>query len=218
MTANRSTDINLEPNQAPAIAFVWIWIAYALAIAAAAATLLQPWVALGDSVLLRALVADIVATLIIFGFSSAFANASFYDAYWSVAPPLLGGYFLLAQEAAIEVRSVLVLSLVCAWAIRLTDNWARGWRGLTHEDWRYVDLQVTTGRAWWLVNLLGIHLFPTALVFIGCIGGAKPDAHRHYLRSDARRNVFVPQRCRVNVKRHPHSRSDHTLSTRRRVG
>ncbi len=169
MTANRSTDINLEPNQAPAIAFVWIWIAYALAIAAAAATLLQPWVALGDSVLLRALVADIVATLIIFGFSSAFANASFYDAYWSVAPPLLGGYFLLAQEAAIEVRSVLVLSLVCAWAIRLTDNWARGWRGLTHEDWRYVDLQVTTGRAWWLVNLLGIHLFPTALVFIGCI-------------------------------------------------
>ena len=33
--------------------------------------------------------------------------------------------------------------------------------------WR---LQENTGWAYWLVSLLGIHLFPTILVFIGCIG------------------------------------------------
>ena len=56
-----------------------------------------------------------------------------------------------------------------ACAIRLSHNWARGWQGLDHEDWRYVDLRASTGPWWWLVNLLGIQLMPTVLVFIGCI-------------------------------------------------
>lgn len=144
-------------------------MAYVVAFMVAVLTLLQPWVPVGDTVLLRALAADIVATLVIFGFSSAFANASFYDAYWSVAPPFLAGYFLLAQNAPLDLRALLILALVGAWAVRLTHNWARGWQGLQHEDWRYVDLQQTTGKAWWLVNLFGIHLFPTALVFLGCL-------------------------------------------------
>jgi len=149
--------------------FRWIWIAYATALLAALIALWQPWIAIGESVLVRALVADVLATVVIFAFSIAFANASFYDAYWSVAPPFLAGYFLLVQDATLDVRTLLVLSLVFAWAVRLTHNWARGWQGLQHEDWRYIDLRAKTGKAWWLVNLLGIHLFPTFLVFLGCI-------------------------------------------------
>ena len=38
-----------------------------------------------------ALVADLLATLVVFCFSRAHKNSSFYDAYWSVAPPLLLG-------------------------------------------------------------------------------------------------------------------------------
>ena len=34
----------------------------------------------------RLLIADIAATLVIFGFSFIYNNSSFYDAYWSVAP------------------------------------------------------------------------------------------------------------------------------------
>src|SRR5262249_20349941 len=56
--------------------------------------------------------------------------------------------------------------LVTWWAVRLTYNWARGWAGLHHEDWRYVDLRRTTGRAYWLVSFVGLHLMPTIQVFL----------------------------------------------------
>ena len=36
-----------------------------------------------------------------------------------------------------------------AWAVRLTWNWARGWTGLGHEDWRYVDIRSATGALYW---------------------------------------------------------------------
>jgi steroid 5-alpha reductase family enzyme len=53
--------------------------------------------------------------------------------------------------------------------VRLTFNWARGWQGLHHEDWRYVDKQREYPRAYWLVSLCGIHVFPTVVVFLGCL-------------------------------------------------
>jgi len=158
-----------DRNCASARDFGWIITAYTVALAAASLLLVQDWIALPDSVLLRALAADVLATLVIFGFSQWFGNASFYDAYWSVAPPFLALYFLMAFAAELDTRALLIFALVLAWAVRLTHNWARGWHGLGHEDWRYVDLAATTGRFWWLVNLLGIHLFPTVLVFLGCL-------------------------------------------------
>jgi steroid 5-alpha reductase family enzyme len=33
------------------------------------------------------------ATVVIFGFSRWFNNSSFYDAYWSIIPPLLALYW-----------------------------------------------------------------------------------------------------------------------------
>lgn len=158
---------------APTSAFVWILLAYIAALLAATLILWQDQLVISESILVRALVADVVATLVIFGFSTAFSNASFYDAYWSVAPPFLLVYFLYAQRLGTDhlwdLRVILLAALVFAWAIRLTHNWARGWQGLTHADWRYVDLAEKTAPLWWLVNLLGIHLMPTVLVFLGCI-------------------------------------------------
>ena len=113
------------------------------------------------------LTADVVATLFMFGLSRAFDNTSMYDAYWSVAPPVIAGGLLLTE--GIGPRGLLVLVLVCAWAVRLTYNWWRGWGGLSHEDWRYVDLRGTTGGAYWVVSLVGLHLFPTLLVYLGCL-------------------------------------------------
>lgn len=121
----------------------------------------------GDPLYLSA-AADIVATLVIFAFSRAFNNSSFYDAYWSVIPPLLVGYWCWAYTA-MDLRLLLVWLLVWAWAIRLTHNWARGWQGLGHVDWRYIDLKEQTGWAYPLVDLLGIQLLPTVLVFVGCV-------------------------------------------------
>jgi steroid 5-alpha reductase family enzyme len=47
--------------------------------------------------------------------------------------------------------------------------WSMRWHGMAAEDWRYVDLRRRHGKAYWLVNLFGIHLLPTVLVFAGCL-------------------------------------------------
>ncbi|MEM7080052.1 MAG: DUF1295 domain-containing protein [Pseudomonadota bacterium] len=147
--------------------FTWILVAYATAICVGAAVYIG-CTRMGEGPVLAMLYADIAGTLAIFAFSQMFSNTSFYDAYWSVAPPLI---FLgwLATAPALDLRSVLVFVLVCLWAVRLTHNWGRGWMGLGHVDWRYVDLRVKTGRAYPLVDLAGLHMFPTLIVFTGCI-------------------------------------------------
>ena len=149
-------------------AFSWIAVAYLVAGAVALAVAMP---LRGEHPILVAAAADLGATLAIFAFSLAFRNSSFYDAYWSVAPIAIAFYWWLSapDSGADPLRACLVLGLVSFWCIRLTTNWARGWRGLRHQDWRYTDLQKQTGRAYWGVSFLGIHLFPTLMVFLGCL-------------------------------------------------
>jgi steroid 5-alpha reductase family enzyme len=119
--------------------------------------------------------ADVIATLVVFAASTAVANASLYDPYWSVAPPVIAAGWVLGSTGgdlgAATGRQWAVLLLILAWAIRLTANWAVSWRGLSHEDWRYVQLreQRPAGVPWWLVNLAGIQMMPTLVVFAGLL-------------------------------------------------
>jgi len=155
-------------------------VAYGVALAVGVGTAL----ALPDpDPIWRAFWADVAATLVIFGFSFAYDNSSFYDAYWSVAPIPIAIYWALTP-AGVDgpwLRDALVLGLVGAWGLRLTWNWARGWEGLSHEDWRYVDKREETGKLYWLVSFAGLHAMPTLLVFLGCLamapvflGGGRP--------------------------------------------
>jgi steroid 5-alpha reductase family enzyme len=122
-----------------------------------------------------ALVADVVATVVIFVLSMIVANSSLYDAYWSVIPPVVAiAYAIVAPSglsSGAQVRQVLVIVLVALWAIRLTANWGIGWSGLDHEDWRYVGLRegLPRGVPWWLVSFTGIQLMPTLVVFAGML-------------------------------------------------
>ena len=159
----------LTANKSRTAAFLWITVSYLLAIAAgylAGQVFHQqhshPLVVVG--------VADIVATLIIFGFSYAFKNSSFYDPYWSVIPVFIAAYlgWLGMESGANPIRLNLAFLLVFLWGLRLTWNWARSWQGLHHEDWRYTQLADQTGKYYWLVSLSGIHLFPTIMVLMGC--------------------------------------------------
>jgi steroid 5-alpha reductase family enzyme len=113
--------------------------------------------------------ADLVATAVVFAGSVVARNASVYDPYWSVAPAVIVAAW--TAYGPTSVRQALILVLVLIWAVRLTANWASGWRGLGHEDWRYVQIQEQTrGRVpWWLVNLTGIQLMPTLVVFAGLL-------------------------------------------------
>lgn len=113
--------------------------------------------------------ADVFATFLIFIAGLILKNASMYDAYWSLAPfPILLAWWA-ASGWMIDPRKVLVFALVSVWGIRLTYNWYRGWDGMHHEDWRYVDLRKKSGVFYPAVNFLGIHLYPTVLVFLGII-------------------------------------------------
>jgi steroid 5-alpha reductase family enzyme len=115
--------------------------------------------------------ADLAATAVVFAATTAVGNASLYDPYWSVAPAVIVLAWMVTASSATTIRPVLVAALVLTWAIRLTANWATSWRGLSHEDWRYVQIRAETrGRwPWWLVSLAGIQVMPTVVVFAGML-------------------------------------------------
>ncbi len=111
-----------------------------------------------------------IATVAIWVFSVANGNSSIYDPYWVIAPPILA----LALKAAgpddlfgeWSARQLCIVSCLCLWALRyhVMYPWS-GWRtGLVHEDWRYEEMRQAPV-PYCLNSLLGMHLFPTVLVY-----------------------------------------------------
>jgi steroid 5-alpha reductase family enzyme len=115
--------------------------------------------------------ADICGTLVIYAFGRIFHNASFYDAYWSIAPLAISLFWVLgvSSNGAVMVRQIIVIVLVFMWGLRLTYNWARQWQGLKYEDWRYQELRRKSQSWFWLIDLFGIEVMPTVLVFLACL-------------------------------------------------
>ncbi|KRF20641.1 hypothetical protein ASG90_18920 [Nocardioides sp. Soil797] len=118
---------------------------------------------------LDGLIADVIATLVVFAGSRLHHNSSCYDPYWSVLPPFLAGYWFMATDDGAHERSVLLLVVIGIWAVRLTGNWLHDWPGFPHEDWRYPLLRDKAGRAEFVVDLVSIHLVPTFIVFLGLV-------------------------------------------------
>jgi steroid 5-alpha reductase family enzyme len=130
--------------------------------------LLFPLLPFSES-MVRVLVADIAATVVVFIFSVIFNNSSVYDPYWSVLPPVVVIYLMTLFPHGDHIRQFVILGLTLFWSIRLTANWFRGWKGLGHQDWRYTSIAEKTGRWYWPVSFLGIHVMPTIFVFLGCL-------------------------------------------------
>jgi steroid 5-alpha reductase family enzyme len=123
---------------------------------------------------LDGLVADLIATLVVFAASRLHRNSSFYDAYWSVLPPFLALYWWLERsDNATDARFWLLFAVMAIWAVRLTGNWVYSFPGLHHEDWRYGPMKASAKeKASWLepvVDLMGIHVIPTLQVFLGMV-------------------------------------------------
>jgi steroid 5-alpha reductase family enzyme len=146
-------------------AFGIVTLAYLVAILAA-------WGAVhvfpGAHPLLKIAFGNVVGTAVVFGFSRAFDNTSVYDPYWSIAP-MVAAIYLLVGPGVGTTRGVVLLLLVSLWSWRLTLNWARSWKGLKHEDWRYADIRKLTGEAYWWASAFGLHLFPTVITFLGTL-------------------------------------------------
>ncbi len=122
-----------------------------------------------SSEILDMLIADIIATVIIFIFSLMSGNSSLYDPYWSLIPVPIALYWIYLFPEGNHTRHIFMFIAISSWSLRLTFNWIKSWPNLMHEDWRYKKLAEDTGRLYWFVSFLGIHLFPTLIVFLGML-------------------------------------------------
>jgi steroid 5-alpha reductase family enzyme len=149
-----------------AFSYAYVIIAYIIAIYAGKLSLDYLHTA---SLLLDMLIADVIATVIIFMFSLGVQNSSMYDPYWSVIPVPIALYWMYLFPEGNHTRHIFMLAVILIWSLRLTINWIRTWPNLTHEDWRYRKLAEDSGPLYWLVSFSGIHLIPTLVVFAGML-------------------------------------------------
>jgi steroid 5-alpha reductase family enzyme len=121
----------------------------------------------GSLNLMRALfIADCIATTVVYIAGLILRNASVYDPYWSVQPPLLVCAMYFYGGLSFEPLHLLVLVPLLLWAIRLTANWVLGFEDLAWQDWRYKRYRVLHPRIFPLIMFSGIMLMPTCLVFL----------------------------------------------------
>lgn len=118
-----------------------------------------------EQFLLKLLIIDVAMTVIIYLFSVIFKNASIYDPYWSVIPIVLSIYasWILGD---FHEQNFVMLGLIGIWGIRLTINFFKTFKNLNTQDWRYDHFKNKFPKLWPLINLTGIHLFPTLVVFV----------------------------------------------------
>lgn len=122
-----------------------------------------------SSDILNMLIADVIATVIIFIFSLMSGNSSLYDPYWSLIPVPIALYWIYLFPEGNHTRHIFMLVAISLWSLRLTVNWIKSWPNLMHEDWRYKKLAEDSGPLYWVVSFLGIHFFPTLIVFLGLL-------------------------------------------------
>lgn len=115
--------------------------------------------------LLKVLLMTVSATLVIFLFSCMLKNSSVYDPYWSVFP-IITAVMLYDMGKATHPLAILMLVLIILWGIRLTLNWAYTFKGLDYEDWRYTKFRTEHPKLWPILNLFGIHMFPTLVTYL----------------------------------------------------
>ena len=121
--------------------------------------------AIGFDEPLKALVVGYgVSVAFLYVASQIVGNGSTFDAWWSVMPPAFAIW--LAVESG-STRSWIVAVCAVLWGLRLTANWAIGWTGLGHEDWRYQMLYEQMPLPRWAVSFTSVHLFPLIVVTLG---------------------------------------------------
>ena len=119
--------------------------------------------------LISFLIADVAATIIVWIAGLILKNASAYDPYWSVLPPVFITVWIIQATDAFTSADLLFILAVFIWGLRLTVNWAMRWVNLGHQDWRYTMLREKSPKIWFLTNLFGINLIPTLFVYMALV-------------------------------------------------
>ncbi len=120
------------------------------------------------NIILKLFISDVVATVVVWIFGIFLRTASIYDPYWSIQTPAI--YItLLIYYGNYNVGNIIFLLLILLWAIRLTANFIITFNNITYIDWRYSDIKNKTNKLYQIVNLIGIHMMPTILVFLASV-------------------------------------------------
>lgn len=119
-----------------------------------------------NSALLKLFLCDILCTLYIFIFSLIFKNPGVYKPFWGIAPMAISIAFLL-EVKNFGIFPVTLVSLICVWGLRLTINFVLNFQNLRVMDFRYAHYAKKFPKLYQLINLVGFHLFPSLLLYIG---------------------------------------------------
>ena len=118
------------------------------------------------------LIADVVATIVVWAFGLLYENVSVYDPYWSVFPPV--AFLLWAFYTGVWSLPVILLLIASwYWGWRLTRNWVITFKGIAHEDWRYTKYRSLHPVLFHLINFFGLNMVPTLVVFAAMLPGLK---------------------------------------------
>jgi len=167
MTDDSTDKSSLQPAPYRPVSPVQCYLAYAAALAAGIAA----WRFL-ENPLWAGLAVSACATIVIWIFSILNNNSSIYDPYWVIAPPLLALALKAGGDGTLfgawHWRQIIIIACLILWAARYHIFYAwSGWRtGLVKEDWRRYEAMRSAPLPYWLNSLLGMHLFPTVLVYL----------------------------------------------------
>lgn len=118
--------------------------------------------------LINILIADVIATIFVWASGLIFNTASVYDPYWSIQTFVI--YLgLLIYFNNFNLFTIVPLVAIGLYSIRLTTNFIIGFHDLSYIDWRYKMLKEKSGVFYQLVNLFGICMFPTLVVYSASI-------------------------------------------------
>jgi len=122
--------------------------------------------------LIRLFMADLLATIVVWVSGLLYENVSVYDPYWSIFPPI--AFLLWAFYTGVWSVSVILLLIASwYWGWRLTRNWAITFKGIAHEDWRYTKYRSRHPLVFHTINLFGLNMMPTLVVFAAMLPGLK---------------------------------------------
>ena len=110
------------------------------------------------------LVADAVATVVVWLGGVILRTASAYDPYWSIQT-LVIYTFIVSKHQNWNLATIALWAVSFLYSLRLTMNFIIGFHSLTYVDWRYKMLKEKSGKLYQFVNLFGICMFPTLVVY-----------------------------------------------------
>ena len=114
------------------------------------------------------LIADIIATIFVWLCGIIAKTPSIYDPYWSIQTVLIYTGLLFYFNNW-NIFTIIPLVAIGLYSIRLTLNFIIGFHDLSYIDWRYKMLKERSDKYFQFVNLFGICMFPTLVVYLASL-------------------------------------------------